>query len=70
MRRAANLPLYVGFGVSTPDQAAQIAAAADGVIIGSALVKIIQSASSRDEAVSNVGRFLQEVGAAMRANQE
>ena len=70
VRRAANLPLYVGFGVSTPDQAAQIAAAADGVIIGSALVRIIQSASSREEAVSTVGRFLQEVGAAMRANQE
>jgi len=70
VRRAASLPLYVGFGVSTPDQAAQIAKLADGVIIGSALVKIIQSASSRHEALSNVGRFLQEVGAAMEASQE
>lgn len=37
---ADPLPLAVGFGISTPAQAAQVAALADGVIVGSALVKL------------------------------
>lgn len=41
VRAATDLPLAVGFGISTPDQAAQVAAIADGVIVGSALIKAI-----------------------------
>src|SRR5699024_151130 len=36
VRKATDLPAAVGFGISTPEQAAKIAAAADGVIVGSA----------------------------------
>lgn len=36
-----NIPCAVGFGISSPDQAAEIARYADGVIVGSAIVKII-----------------------------
>jgi tryptophan synthase alpha chain len=43
-----DLPVAVGFGVSTPDQARAIAEGADGVVVGSALVKIIEA--SLDEA--------------------
>jgi len=39
MRRHTTLPVAVGFGVSTPEQAAKVAAIADGVIVGSAIVK-------------------------------
>lgn len=39
-----ELPVAVGFGVNTPDQARAIAEGADGVVVGSALVKIIESA--------------------------
>ena len=41
--RAANpeIPCAVGFGISTPEQAAAIAANADGVIVGSAIVKLL-----------------------------
>lgn len=42
VRKATDLPAAVGFGISTPEQAAKIAAAADGVIVGSAIVKIIE----------------------------
>ena len=38
----AKAPVCVGFGISTPEQAAMVAAAADGVIVGSALVKQIE----------------------------
>jgi tryptophan synthase alpha chain len=42
IRAEASLPVVVGFGISTPDQAAQVAAMADGVVVGSALVKLFE----------------------------
>ncbi|MCD6289316.1 MAG: tryptophan synthase subunit alpha, partial [Anaerolineae bacterium] len=40
VRAATGLPLAVGFGISNPEQAAQVARIADGVVVGSALVKL------------------------------
>jgi tryptophan synthase alpha chain len=37
-----TLPVMAGFGISTPDQAASVAALADGVVVGSAIVKLFQ----------------------------
>jgi tryptophan synthase alpha chain len=42
VKAAAKLPLAVGFGIHSPAQAAEIAKIADGVIVGSAIVKIIE----------------------------
>ena len=39
LRKATSLPICVGFGVSTPQQAADVARIADGVVVGSAVVK-------------------------------
>ena len=39
-----DLPVCVGLGVSTPDQAAEVASFADGVIVGSALVRALSGA--------------------------
>jgi len=39
LRQATTLPICVGFGVSTPDQAASVARLADGVVVGSAIVR-------------------------------
>jgi len=44
VRAASELPLAVGFGIGTPAQARRVAAAADGVIVGSALIRAIGSA--------------------------
>lgn len=41
IREVTDIPVAVGFGINTPDQAKQYAAVADGVIVGSAIVKII-----------------------------
>lgn len=45
VRNAVALPVMAGFGISTPEQAAQVAAMADGVVVGSALVKLFQEHS-------------------------
>ena len=39
VRKAANLPVVVGFGVKTPERAAEVAKDADGVVVGSAIVE-------------------------------
>ena len=48
IRRATDLPVAVGFGIRTPEQAAAIARVADGVVIGSALVGEIESAVAQN----------------------
>ncbi len=44
IKERVALPVAVGFGISDPTQAAQVAAAADGVVVGSALVKLFEEA--------------------------
>lgn len=59
VRAATSLPVAVGFGVSTPGQAASVAAIADGVIVGSALVK-------RQQDVAALGDFVASLASAVR----
>ena len=59
VRRAGGLPVAVGFGIRTPERAAEIAAVADGVVVGSALVDEIADALGRNEDVT--GRVLSKV---------
>jgi tryptophan synthase alpha chain len=42
VRSVTGLPLAAGFGISTPEQAAQVAQMADGVVVGSALVRLVE----------------------------
>ena len=57
-REEAEVPVAVGFGISTPEQVASVAAIADGVIIGSRLVREVQDAGDAEAAASAVSRFL------------
>jgi tryptophan synthase alpha chain len=59
VRRHTNLPLAVGFGIATGAQAAAVAAMADGVIVGSALVK----AAAGDRGVAQVQALAVELAA-------
>ena len=52
MRKVTKLPLAVGFGISTPDQAGAVANLADGVVVGSAIVRQIEDEPERLEAVA------------------
>lgn len=42
IRKSVDLPVAVGFGISTPEQAARVGSIADGVVVGSALVKTLE----------------------------
>ncbi len=55
LRTATTLPICVGFGISTPEQARTVGALADGVVVGSAVVR--EAASSVDRAADLVRRL-------------
>jgi tryptophan synthase alpha chain len=48
LKRATTLPVAVGFGVRTPEQARALAKGADGVVVGSALVRAIETSLTQD----------------------
>lgn len=48
VRERTSLPLCIGFGISTPEQAKRVAQVADGVIVGSRLIQLIDQHSSSD----------------------
>ena len=54
LRRHTDLPLCIGFGIRTPEHAADVARRADGVVVGSALVDQIAKAESPAQAVDGV----------------
>jgi tryptophan synthase alpha chain len=60
VRQATTLPVAVGFGISTPDQAREVAGMADGVVVGSALVDILGK-----EGVGGAQRFLASLRTAL-----
>ncbi len=61
IREASDVPVAIGFGISTPDQASAMAKVADGAIVGSALVKLIgEHGTSAPEAVASAARALAE----------
>jgi tryptophan synthase alpha chain len=57
VREASDLPVYVGIGITTPEQAATTAAVSDGVIVGSALVKVILNGASVHDVENFVRSF-------------
>ena len=56
-RRISKLPVAVGFGVRTPDQAAAFARISDGVVVGSALVEEVRAAVEQGDPGSSVKRI-------------
>lgn len=60
VRRATSLPVAVGFGISTPEQARTVAGMADGVVVGSALVDILGKHGVRE-----ASRFLRALRTAL-----
>jgi tryptophan synthase alpha chain len=58
-------PVAVGFGVSTPAQAKRIASVADGVIVGSAIVKIIEGNIRESSMLSQVGDYVSSLAKAL-----
>ena len=65
IRKACNLPVAVGFGISTPEQAAAIAPHADGVVVGSAMVKMIAQNAGRPDLIPQVCSFAGKIKRAL-----
>ncbi len=63
IRAASRVPVAIGFGISNPEQARTMAAKADGVIVGSAIVKLI--AQYGKAAPEHVARFVREMKSAI-----
>jgi len=57
-KRMTNKPVCVGFGVSAPAQVKSVTAMADGVIVGSAIIKQIEKNKGKKNLVKNVTRFV------------
>jgi tryptophan synthase alpha chain len=63
----AAVPVAVGFGIGTPEQTASVGATADGVIVGSRLVRAVGEAGDRSEAAIAVADFIAQARVAMTA---
>jgi tryptophan synthase alpha chain len=64
IKSVTSVPVAIGFGIHTPDQAAKMAKTADGVIVGSAIVKII--AQYGKDAAEHVYKYVKELKDAIR----
>lgn len=65
VKKNSEVPCAVGFGISTPEQAARMAELSDGAIVGSAIIKII--AKYGKEAAGPVGEYVKERADAVHA---
>jgi len=61
MRRITALPLAIGFGISTPEQVAETAQVADGVVVGSSIVKCIEVNASAPDLPAKVEIFVRHL---------
>jgi len=66
IRSVTGIPVAIGFGIHTPSQASRMAGMADGVIVGSAIVKII--AEHGDAAGPHIYRYVKEMKEAANSN--
>jgi tryptophan synthase alpha chain len=60
IKSGIDVPVAVGFGISTPEQAAAVGEYADGVIVGSALVNAVDAAEDKPAAAANYVRSLRQ----------
>lgn len=67
LRGETDLPICIGFGISTPEHVKRLAPVADGLIVGSAIVRRIAQAAKKspDEVLREVGKMTAELVAAM-----
>ena len=61
IKKVASQPVAVGFGISTPKHAAFAAEIADGAIVGSAIVKIIEKGSKPDQTSNQIRQFVRSL---------
>lgn len=70
IRSITDKPIAVGFGVSKPEQAARIAQWADGVIVGSAIIRILEENPFSEDTMCRIGEFASRIKHAMETSHE
>ena len=66
MKKKLPLPLAVGFGISTPEQVREVGAIADGVVVGSALVRLVEEHAGEPDLPERLEARVRELSAPLR----
>jgi tryptophan synthase alpha chain len=66
IKALTKVPVAVGFGISTPEQAATVAGLADGVVVGSAIVRKIGEFGALPDLAGRIADFVRPIAAAVR----
>jgi len=59
VRESTHIPCAIGFGISTPEQAAKMAGLSDGAIVGSAIIKLLEKYGK--DAPKHIGKYVKEM---------
>ncbi len=70
MRAVTNLPLAVGFGISTPEHVRAIGALADGVVVGSAFERVIEENAPNSELAEKVGALARTLASGLLSKSQ
>ena len=68
LRRVTTKPVCVGFGIGRPEQAAAVGRLADGVIVGSAIVRVVEERAGSPSLVTDVGDFIASLKEPLRSS--
>jgi tryptophan synthase alpha chain len=68
IRRHTKLPIAVGFGISTPEQAREVGKVADGVVVGSAIVQKISENAAQADLAARIGEFVRPLVSAVKGS--
>ena len=61
IKSLTNLPVIIGFGIKTPDQAMQMSTISDGIVIGSSIVEVIKNSKSFKDVYNNCLSFIKKM---------
>ncbi|CCQ91705.1 Tryptophan synthase, alpha subunit [Nitrospina gracilis 3/211] len=65
VKKITTHPVMIGFGISGPEEAKEASQMSDGVIVGSAIVKLVDQCSSPDERKEKIGKFIASIKSAL-----
>ncbi len=68
IRARSDTPVVIGFGISSPEHVAQAASFADGVVVGSAIVRRVGEFGGEKDSAERVGSFVESLTAALRGD--
>jgi tryptophan synthase alpha chain len=67
IKKQSPKPVAVGFGISNPEQAKEVSRFADGVIVGSAIVRIIEEYLNHPDLIAKVGEFVSSINKSLKS---